>query len=279
MVPGWWQIVAVIAVLGVIGLVIIAALGGGPGNSPAPTDATQPALVPAPPSTPSRTPSPTRTRVPTPSPTPQPAWIADFAEPILAAIADRPPDFEDDFSVQNRGWVWYAPQQPGLEVRTLVAEDEVARIQGGFIQHSRVDNLTARDFVLEVDARVPEYEGDGNVEVWFHFDHPSQNYIVSANLGRRDWSVQSIRPTSPSRQVHDSASGSASLSPLGESTRITIVVRSPGWAVYFNGAPTAYLVDPNLATPMGNVHFDCGSPECEFDNVKVWNLDNVPDLP
>jgi hypothetical protein len=51
---------------------------------------------------PTRTSAPTRTPAPTSTPTTHPART--FAEPILAAIADRPPDFEDDFSTGGRGW-------------------------------------------------------------------------------------------------------------------------------------------------------------------------------
>jgi tetratricopeptide (TPR) repeat protein len=44
---------------------------------------------------------------PTPEPansTSQPAWVTDFAEPILAAIEDREPDFQDGFSISAKGW-------------------------------------------------------------------------------------------------------------------------------------------------------------------------------
>lgn len=66
--------------------------------------------------------SPTPTPLPTtPTPTPIPPTISPtslpttsplveqaraFAEPILQAIADHKPDFEDDFSTANKGWDW-----------------------------------------------------------------------------------------------------------------------------------------------------------------------------
>jgi hypothetical protein len=51
-------------------------------------------------STPSFTPSPR----PTNTPTPQPGWVTDFAQPILDAIADRTPSFQDDFGPGSTGW-------------------------------------------------------------------------------------------------------------------------------------------------------------------------------
>jgi len=44
---------------------------------------------------------------PTATPTPRPSLAEEaraFAEPILAAIADRPPDYKDDFSDPGSGW-------------------------------------------------------------------------------------------------------------------------------------------------------------------------------
>ena len=58
--------------------------------------------------TPTDTSTPNPTVTPSPRPTktatPVPGWVTDFAEPILAAIADRPPDFEEDFTEAGPGW-------------------------------------------------------------------------------------------------------------------------------------------------------------------------------
>ncbi len=55
------------------------------------------------------TPLPTQTASPTPlainlTGAPIPVWITEFADPIMEAIADRKPDFHDDFS-RDRGWL------------------------------------------------------------------------------------------------------------------------------------------------------------------------------
>jgi len=41
---------------------------------------------------------PTATLRPSRTPTPAPSWMTDFVEPILAHIADHPPDIVDHFS-------------------------------------------------------------------------------------------------------------------------------------------------------------------------------------
>ncbi|MEK7328935.1 MAG: hypothetical protein AAB217_27130 [Chloroflexota bacterium] len=52
-------------------------------------------------------------------------------------------------------------------------------------------------------------------------------------------------------------------------------------AVYLNGTPVAYFEDADFDTS-GNTMLGCqslGQAVCEFDNVKFWNLANVPGLP
>src|SRR3972149_3210195 len=56
--------------------------------------------------TPSGTPTerPTLTPVPSITPTPQPEWVTNFAQPILDAVANRPPVFEDIFDGRSTAW-------------------------------------------------------------------------------------------------------------------------------------------------------------------------------
>jgi hypothetical protein len=83
-------------------------------NAPAATGTSTAALAIAPASTltlflPSATPAPpvTLTRTPRPSATstPPPAWVTDFAEPILADIRSREPDIQDNFGWNTTFWV------------------------------------------------------------------------------------------------------------------------------------------------------------------------------
>ena len=39
-----------------------------------------------------------------PTQTELPAWVTDFSEPILAAIQDHEPYFQDDFGTNTKGW-------------------------------------------------------------------------------------------------------------------------------------------------------------------------------
>ena len=44
------------------------------------------------------------TVTPTVTSTPQPAWVTDFADPVLAYIANRPPDILDEFNSVSSSW-------------------------------------------------------------------------------------------------------------------------------------------------------------------------------
>src|SRR5688572_32011509 len=46
---------------------------------------------------------------PTPEALPFPAWVKDFADPILIALDGRRPDFQDDFTSLNKGWFYLIP--------------------------------------------------------------------------------------------------------------------------------------------------------------------------
>ncbi len=59
------------------------------------------------------------------------------------------------------------------------------------------------------------------------------------------------------------------------------VVRGVEAVIYLNNEAILYLNDPDLDRS-GMTTFGCQSiieTVCEFDNVKYWNLANVPNLP
>jgi|GEM_PF-6675224 len=114
------------------------------------------------------TPSPTRTAIPSPLPAYPtgesiPLWVTDFADPILAEVADRKPDFEDDFS-RNRGWL---NMMPGL-VWPLYAERYDGMLflrlpegtKDSILYNSRINR---RNFVLTLEFRFVHNQPDDAV--------------------------------------------------------------------------------------------------------------------
>ena len=67
-------------------------------------------------------------------------------------------------------------------------------------------------------------------------------------------------------------------SPIGETTHYKAVVRGDQAVIYLNGLAVLYLKDPDLDS-YGQITLVCQSSAaatCEFDNLKFWDLTNLP---
>ena len=188
-----------------------------------------------------------------------------FAEPILAAIADRPPDFEDDFSTGNQGWVTdnNCGQIAAGRLRTniLTAEQTTCGV------HNPILGIT--NFVFEIDLTQLSTEIQGSAGVqWRHT--PDGLYGVYVDVPGRRWVLQVEHLPGATQEWSGPASG-----------RIRVIARGSQFAVYINDTPVFYLRDDLY--PNGEIDFSLsagtGPLTVEFDNVKLWNLDNVPGLP
>lgn len=200
-----------------------------------------------------------------------------FAEPILAAVSGAPTDFEDGFSTSDNGWTFDVGAGVATPQGTMEIQDGVMRISnlvgqiiinGGAWTHSK-------DFVLEIDTRVAQ--GDLSTIQKFFFHLAGSNYF-NIHLGSRDQSWQYIKGTNAGGGTLDRGTGG---SPIGETTRYKLVVRGSEAVIYLNDDAILYLNDSDLDNS-GMITFGClTSIEaiCEFDNVKFWDLANIPDLP
>jgi serine/threonine protein kinase len=203
-------------------------------------------------------PSPTLTRTPrlTSTNTPIPAWVTDFAEPILAAIKDRKPDFQDDFSSDEpKGW--WAPLQAGADTSISIEEGVMRLIGGGTASNIYLQRQS--NFVYQVDISRPN-SSRTNIRI----NNRNSIYLVRNGWGTcRDWSD----------------CGSNYSFSFNSKILVTIIVKDTQAGYYLMGVPVFHYTDSDLggdiwATPM----IDCDT-SCEIDNVKFWNLDKIPNLP
>ena len=208
---------------------------------------------------PSSSPTLTRTPRPTPTNTPIPAWVTDFAEPILAAIKDLAPHFQDDFSSDDpKGW--YAPSRPEGNLPISIKEGVMRLKESGSASNTYI--MKKANYVLQVDISSP-------VSCCVHVEIRGDNSIYLGN--NNGWGV--------CRQNDCSNEGSFPFS-SSKQIQVTIIVRNSEAVFYIEGFPMFHLVDSDLATGWySSPQFRCGSSSCEFDNVKFWNLDKVPNLP
>ncbi|MFZ5918574.1 MAG: protein kinase domain-containing protein [Chloroflexota bacterium] len=259
--------------------------------APTETATTAAAVVVAPPAIQTPTPAPEATptaappTVQTPAPvtaTPTPAFQTElaraFAEPILAEIASRPPDFEDDLDTPgpewNMGFSAQGSQSGELETIDGVVRMTLREGSDAFLSSSA---LMFKDFVLEFDTR--QTAGSPQAGQQLFMDLPPNGWIM-LNIagGTGDWGL--VKAQDEQRQFLQQGHSPA-IAPLGEMNHVLVVVRNSQLAAYLNGQPIAYVQDQDFDMHR-QLWFMCyGQPDvvCEFDNIQVWNLEKAAELP
>lgn len=214
-----------------------------------------------------------------PSPTPSVAEQARaFAEPILAAIANRPPDYQDDFS--NPGSGWYAGQEDRGEtgykdgkyfVRSTLASSAFGDWGGPVFA----------DFVLEVEAQFVSGE-EGN---WFivlrdwREPNPPQPGFYSIEHNLHEDSVFFRKHGGPQYTNVFGQSFPHIVKPDDKVTRVMAILKGNQLAFYVNDRPVGLVTDDTFSR--GAIGLAAGTDsddtplEVHFDNLKVWDISNI----
>jgi hypothetical protein len=206
--------------------------------------------------------APTRTPQPTSTSTPAPAWITDFADPILADIASRPPDIEDNFTSESSAWVlgsWCADWRKSVENSEMV-------ITGCPVQNVQ---MTFHDYVLEIDVR-------------------SVNSPLLADIHLSNGSAigYMVRVDNSLANIHDVSSSIPALSKessFSSPVHIRIIVKKSQMAFYVNDEPIGYFEDKKFSLYRGiyptielksdsNFMNNGGEAVMAYSNFKVWNI-------
>ncbi len=240
---------------------------------------------------PSVTPSPTR--VPTPTATalpptrevqPVPAWVAEFADPILAALVDQYPAYKDDFSGYNLGWFYVKRESPDgpfyahIEEETLLLKiPDEREFRDAMVYNP---NMIRRDFVLSVDFKFGKTQPHDILRFQFN---QSAEQSVQLDLSKHedwnfDWSLRAPQQTITGTYEYFSP----------EFINVTIILRGTECAFYLNHDPLGYLSDCRSGSVVEKspraVSFHLLSITgydalIMIDNVRLWDLEKVPGLP
>ncbi|MEW6092984.1 MAG: zinc ribbon domain-containing protein [Chloroflexota bacterium] len=213
--------------------------------------------TPSPTLTPTSPPTSTATLKPTITPTPLPTWVTEFAQPILDAIADRPPDFYDDFGIGSAGWKaedWCGRRMEYVEGEMVVTDCRLSR-----------PNINYSDFVIEFDGRF--FPGADSNSTWV---------LDFRNIG------------GPNNAIRLNFNGDVSLAFFeGESYEFSgaaksgdlwnhflIIAKGAEIAIYINDSPLLYVPDTYLR--YGDFLFIADGSILGIDNVSIWNIYDVP---
>jgi hypothetical protein len=207
--------------------------------------------------------------------------VRAFAEPILATIADRPPDYRDDFSDPGSGWSLRQSTEgeAGYEDGEYVAVAAPSYISGG--ESSLLPEFS--DFVLEVDGRfvsgddghwgvgLRRVSGFGTAVGYSVMVRPSGRVeIVRRGAGEKWWtSLTSVRETF--------------IKPGYETNHLQIIAKGPQIAVAVNGEWATLVTDPYYTTQLekGTIRLDAnnedgGAPlRVQWDNLRIWDISDL----
>ena len=232
---------------------------------------------------------PTDTPSPTLTATPHPAQI--FASPILSAIANRPPDYQDDFGNPSSGWdrgrqdedVFIGTRNYVDGQYVMVADaanaDQMQRYGYGYVNGDNrklVSGLT--DYVFEVEQTWISGSGWTMINL---FD--ADNYAYSIRLSRPgraggfwlespgggpDTAVQFTNDMFfPFRATEQSK------------VRITFIIQGEQFAVFADGKPLYYsTLSGERKLTLDTIDFSLLTDssvnpiEIHWDNLKIWDL-------
>lgn len=241
--------------------------------------------------------SPTSAPTFTKTATPLPGWVTDFAQPILKAIENQTPRFQDDFSDRNSNWS-VGKQGENLGPATALptpnpgqrAVGETGYVDGEYFTTAEPNSCLGgtnprigeyQDFVAEFDARIVSGAyGGWNLQFRINGD---RSYafgvaITPSYFGGQKCAAGECGKEFGTYSGNQIKSGS-------EWNHMVFIVRGAAIAVYANGTPIVYAED-NLFSEkftMGTMSLDvCNDGngnvpvEIRWDNVKIWDISNLP---
>lgn len=215
-----------------------------------------------------------------------------FAEPILDAIANQPPDYEDDFSDStgspgmqtantSDGFSQVGIVDGELFIKIEPAGDSENNFCAGY-QNNHAMPLFS-DLVIEVDGRFSDGFDDPSTWWSVHFRQNSKPF--------RRYHVVLYNDKDPKISLHASVESEIDLgrywgAPINagaETDHLQIVAKGSQIAVYTNGEQIIYSADNDYSDQLqeGYVTFQICSAnetprELRLDNLRVWDISDLP---
>lgn len=208
--------------------------------------------------------------------TPLPVVYA-FSEPILAAIKDREPDFQDDFSKVKPDWT-FEVHNPGVDCPNTSMKITNGKMQikvdsecGAF---ANLLNLHLYNYVVQVDMDLQQLEKSYNADITISgYKCSLQRLLYIHSNGQWDLYLCDFYKT-----------GFASFDPSDPVT-ITMISNGKENAIYVNAVPVIYFIDNEkpskdnyLSLVLEGKVRSTSNNTVEFDNLKVWDLDKIENL-
>ncbi len=228
-------------------------------------------ITPTPNSSPTLVPSSPPTTAPSPSLTPYPDWVTEFAEPILDSIAERTPDFEDDFSIpiQEPGYLVINGQD--ADVSEYITDDGKLELEGNLEMALGSQQFNAHDFALQYETELYNTKNfaEMGIDIFdglyiFHFNPISGNWTIKTT----DYMNESSINIGTGRTEDE----------IGTRVEILLLIKAGEISVYLNGDPLSFVqplyVYDDVENDINQIFISSYGEQfhATIDNVKFWNL-------
>lgn len=229
---------------------------------------------------------PSDTAEPTAASTAVPAWVTEaraWAEPILAAVNDLPPDFEDDFSQVD--FRWYYSQYEEAYGHVLCSNTDGSKVSttDGSIKFG-LDPSCQQSTLTHPDLQYSDYI----LQMDVNFNQTSGEFVLHQFLGskRYDELYFSFEPSSWAFTLYNygdtiaDLNGGIDFDPSRPVT-VTIINRRPNFLAYLNSILVVSYNDLDEGSVPGGMFFIMRNDDpklsdtFELDNIKIWVLDNL----
>jgi hypothetical protein len=259
------------------------------------------------------TPLPTQTAPPLATPTLMviPSWMTDFSDPILLALMNRVPDYQDDFSfaciyyhqrlevcppedeysnfeqqfsILNLGWFYMNPENRSKPFYAHIQNGSllINLPEGNEKNDSMVynPNLIYKNFVLNFDLHFSKTEPDDVAR--FQFGQSADESFALDVSKNETWAFHW-----GTDKNWETRTGTYDAFPP-ERINLIFIVQDKQCAILLNNVPLGYFENcrsgPVVRSAPWAVSFHLlGSPgytaEILIDNVKLWDLDKVQNIP
>lgn len=209
-----------------------------------------------------------------------------FAGPILAAIANRQPDYQDDFGDPGSGWPVGSSSEGdrwGYDNHAyVIAATYLPKIQGGCcIGVTPEHGPQLGDFVLDVQVHFVSSE-EGLWQVVFRQSPPTADQGGGYSVGFRP--DGQFRVSKNVRGLHTDLEAGRyvpAFRPGYDVNRLTIVARGPRIAIYVNQEPVWLIEDSSISKGgftlgVENMSATGKLLQAQFDNLRIWDIASVP---
>ncbi len=195
-----------------------------------------------------------------------------FAEPILQAIASRPPNYEFDFNEPENGWI------SGVEesnTRGYVDGEYFVTVKpSGGTGAGPGKDFVFSDFVAELDARILKATDPGGWGFIFREQPFPQSFRYHINFNSNGLSLFLSKDSYTDLFYLQGAP----VKPAPETNHLLVIAKGPNIAIYVNGEPVTVVSDATLSSGIVSLGIHAGEQETEvrFDNFKIWDISDLP---